>query len=136
MNEAPTHLAAPSVAALSQGTGAPAPATGALGIPSFDTMDRLGHAVTARMTQGVSPHALYAAWFDWASHLARAPGRQLELGIAAAQIATLYTRFVAQTLSGANPPSPFHAQQHDRRFQHEAWTTPPLLFWQQAYLAQ
>lgn len=118
----------------------PAPAGGAtssdLSIPSFENWNRVLRASAARLTQGLSPNAQAAAWFDWASHLARAPGRQAELGIAAAQIATLYSRFVAQTLIGANPPPPFQAQQYDRRFQHEAWTRPPLLFWQQAYLAQ
>src|SRR5690606_20934568 len=29
-----------------------------------------------------------------------------------------------------------HAQPHDRRFQHEAWSKAPLVFWQQAHLAQ
>ena len=84
MNETPTRLAAPSPAHASQ--SAPSPATEALGIPSFDTMDRLGRAVTARMTQGVSPHARYAAWFDWASHLANAPGRLVELGLEAVNV--------------------------------------------------
>ncbi|MGV3633398.1 MAG: PHA/PHB synthase family protein [Pseudorhodoplanes sp.] len=107
-----------------------------LSIPSFENWNRVLRATTARMTQGLSPNAQAAAWFDWASHLARAPGRQLELGIAAAQIATLYPCFVEQTLAGADPAPPFHAQQYDRRFQHEAWKKPPLLFWQQAYLAQ
>jgi Poly-beta-hydroxybutyrate polymerase N terminal/alpha/beta hydrolase fold len=83
MDETPTRLAAPSPAAASQGTGAPISATEGLGIPSFETMDRLGHAVTARMTQGISPHALYDAWFDWASHLSNAPGRLIELGLEA-----------------------------------------------------
>jgi polyhydroxyalkanoate synthase len=107
-----------------------------LSIPSFENWNRVLRASAARFTQGLSPNAQAAALFDWASHLARAPGRQLELGIAAAQIATLYSRFVAQTLAGANPPPPFHTQPYDRRFKHEAWATPPLLFWQQAYLAQ
>ena len=43
--------------------------SGSARIPSFETMDRLGRAATARLTQGILPHALYAAWFDWASHL-------------------------------------------------------------------
>ncbi len=108
----------------------------AISLPSFENWNRVTRATAAHVTQGLSPHAQAAAWFDWASHLARAPGRQAELGIAAAQIATLYTRFIAQALTGAKPFLPFHAQPHDRRFQHEAWRKAPLMFWQQAYLAQ
>lgn len=107
-----------------------------LSVPSFENWNRVTRAMAAHMTQGLSPYAQAAAWFDWASHLARAPGRQAELGIAAARIATLYTRFITQALTGANPPLPFHAQPHDRRFQHEAWRKAPLMFWQQAHLAQ
>lgn len=104
--------------------------------PSFENWNRVLRATAARVTQGLSPYAQAAAWFDWGSHLARAPGRQAELGIAAAQIAALYSRFVAQALTGAMPEPPFHAQPHDRRFQHEAWSRAPLVFWQQAHLAQ
>lgn len=107
-----------------------------ISVPSFENWNRVMRATAARLTQGLSPHAQAAAWFDWASHLARAPGRQAELGIAAAQIATLYSRFVAQALTGSMPPPPFHARPHDRRFQHEAWSKAPLVFWQQAQLAQ
>ena len=48
--------------------GSPLPASAASDTartPSFETLDRLGRAVTARLTHGISPHALYAAWFDW-----------------------------------------------------------------------
>jgi polyhydroxyalkanoate synthase len=107
-----------------------------ISVPSFENWNRVMRATAARLTQGLSPHAQAAAWFNWASHLARAPGRQAELGIAAAQIATLYSRFVAQALTGSMPPPPFHARPHDRRFQHEAWSKAPLVFWQQAQLAQ
>jgi polyhydroxyalkanoate synthase len=107
-----------------------------ISVPSFENWNRVVRATAARMTQGLSPNAQTAAWFDWASHLARSPGRQVELGIAAAQIATLYSRFVAETLTGANPPPPFRPQPHDRRFQDEAWSKAPLMFWQQAFLAQ
>ena len=107
-----------------------------LSVPSFENWNRVTRAMAAHMTQGLSPYAQAAAWFDWASHLARAPGRQAELGIAAARIATLYTRFITQAFTGAKPSLPFHAQPHDRRFQHEAWRKAPLMFWQQAHLAQ
>lgn len=123
------------VAAASQAAAA-ADADDGISVPSFENWNRVLRATAARLTQGLSPHAQAAAWFDWASHLARAPGRQAELGIAAAQIATLYSRFVAQALTGAMPPPPFHAKPHDRRFQHEAWSRAPLVFWQQAQLAQ
>ncbi|MFN3348284.1 PHA/PHB synthase family protein [Pseudorhodoplanes sp.] len=115
---------------------APAAAPDVLSVPSFENWNRVLRATAARMTQGLSPYAQAAAWFDWASHLARAPGRQVELGIAAAQLGVLYTRFVAQSLAGAKPPPPFHGQPHDRRFRDDAWNKMPLVFWQQAYLAQ
>src|SRR5262245_19001771 len=38
-------------------------------LPSFETFNQLARAMTARLTQGVSPHAQCAAWFDWLSHL-------------------------------------------------------------------
>jgi polyhydroxyalkanoate synthase len=105
-------------------------------VPSFDNWNRVARATTARFTQGLSPNAQTAAWFDWASHLARAPGRQMELGIAAAQIATLYLRFATRVFTGTTPRVPFETQPHDKRFEHEAWAKAPLVFWQQAFLAQ
>ena len=131
MNETPTRLAAPSPAAASQG----APTPEALGIPSFETMDRLGRAVTARMTQGVSPHALYAAWFDWASHLANAPGRLVELGLEAVNIGARFARFATHSLS-EDVKLPFEPQAGDRRFGDGLWKRPPYSVWQQAFLAQ
>ena len=110
-------------------------ATEALGIPSFETMDRLGRAVTARITQGVSPHALYAAWFDWASHLANAPGRLVELGLEAVNIGARFARFATHSLS-ENVKLPFEPQAEIRRFNDGLWKRPPYALWQQAFLAQ
>ena len=98
-------------------------------------MDRLGRAVTARMTQGVSPHALYAAWFDWASHLANAPGRLVELGLEAVNIGARFARFATHSLS-ENVKLPFEPQAGDRRFDDGLWKRPPYALWQQAFLAQ
>jgi len=104
-------------------------------VQSFDTLDRLGRAVTARLTQGISPHALYSAWFDWASHLANAPGRILELGLEAANIGARFARFATHSLSESEEP-PFAPQPFDRRFNDEAWQRFPYVLWQQAFLAQ
>ena len=94
-------------------------------VPSFETMDRLGRAVTARLTQGISPHALYAAWFDWASHLANAPGRLIELGVEAVNIGARFARFATHSLSEHAKP-PFEPQAGDRRFSDELLEAAPL----------
>ena len=46
---------------------------------SFAALDRAVMGNLARLTSGISPHAVIDAWSDWAMHLARAPGRQMEL---------------------------------------------------------
>ena len=104
-------------------------------MPTFETMDRVERAVAARLTQGVSPHALYAAWFDWASHLANAPGRLVELGIEAANIGARFARFAPHSLSEDAKP-PFQPQASDRRFNDPAWGRLPYVLWQQAFIAQ
>jgi polyhydroxyalkanoate synthase len=105
-------------------------------LASFETLDRMSRAMIARMTQGVSPHAQYAAWFDWLAHLARAPGRQLELSLQAAISAARLLSFAASLQSEHGAELPFPPRDADRRFEHPDWGKLPYLFWQQAYLAQ
>jgi polyhydroxyalkanoate synthase len=102
---------------------------------SFDTLDRLTRAMTARFTNGVSPHAQYAAWFDWISHLSRALGRQLELWLQAVRAATRLGYFVSRSASGLGSP-PYVPAVSDRRFDDPAWNSLPYVLWQQAFLAQ
>ena len=133
MDETPSRLVMPPPAAKDQ--AAPWPASEAPRIPSFETMDRLGRAVTARLTQGISPHALYAAWFDWASHLANAPGRLIELGVEAVNIGASFARFATHSLS-ERAEVPFKPQAGDRRFADALWKRLPYALWQQAFLAE
>ena len=133
MDETPSRLVMPPPAAKDQ--AAPWPASEAPRIPSFETMDRLGRAVTARLTQGISPHALYAAWFDWASHLANAPGRLIELGVEAVNIGASFARFATHSLS-ERAEVPFEPQAGDRRFADALWKRLPYALWQQAFLAE
>jgi polyhydroxyalkanoate synthase len=106
------------------------------GIPSFDTLNKLARAITARMTQGVSPHAEFAAWADWLSHLSRAPGRQLELALQATVFAARLTSFAMRHASNHANELPFAPQEYDRRFDDPAWAKMPYIMWQQAFLAQ
>ena len=45
----------------------------------FDYLDRMLRAGTAWFTSGLSPYAIWSAWFDWSLHSMRSPGRQLDL---------------------------------------------------------
>src|SRR5688572_29972811 len=44
-----------------------------------EAIDRVVRYTTARFTGGLSPAALAEAYFDWALHLAWAPGKQSQL---------------------------------------------------------
>jgi polyhydroxyalkanoate synthase subunit PhaC len=48
-------------------------------LPEKFEADRALHAMAARLTGGISPVALSLAFIDWASHLALAPQRQMEI---------------------------------------------------------
>ena len=101
----------------------------------YDTFDRAARAAVGRITQGVSPHAVFSAWTDWALHLARAPGRQLELAETAWNNAVRLTTFGAELTSGQKTSLPFPPSARDRRFDDPSWNNPPFVFWQQAHLA-
>jgi polyhydroxyalkanoate synthase len=138
MNQiAPIHslrsadVAAPS-GATPAGPDRPAPPQ----IPSFETFNQVTRAMTARLTQGVSPHAQFAAWYDWLSHLARAPGRQLELAAQAYVSAARLLLYAANAASARKEPLPFVPAADDRRFADPAWEKWPYAFFQQMALAQ
>jgi polyhydroxyalkanoate synthase len=104
-------------------------------LPEFDTLDRTLRATAARLTRGVSPHALMSAWLDWLSHRGRAPGSQLELWLLAVVFAARLMRFAASMPDGQVEP-PFLPAENDRGFKDQAWTRWPYVLWQQAFLAQ
>lgn len=103
---------------------------------SFETLDRLTRAVTARFTHGISPYAQFAAWSDWAVHLASATGRQVELGLAAMRAGARFANFVGRSALAKSPEPPFAPLAHDRRFSDPSWSVPPFVILAQAFLAQ
>ena len=98
-------------------------------------VDRAAQAALARLTLGVAPHAVVEAWSDWASNLARAPGRQMELIERAQTNALKLARHAAVALSGGDEPAPFVPKRYDSRWSHPGWATPPFSLMQQAFLA-
>ena len=125
------HPIRPAPAAPMPSRPCPPPPSPVANLPSFETLDRMGRSLIARFTAGVSPHAGADAWFDWYSHLLRAPGRQIELAALGAVLAMRLGALVAgQAVPLLRPES------IDHRFDSDAWQKAPFLWWQQAFLAQ
>ncbi len=101
----------------------------------YRDLDRALHAAIAHVTGGLSPHAIAEAWADWALHLTRAPGRQLELAEHARLNAFELMSYAARAIGNAAAEKPFKPRKHDHRFTHEDWNELPFALWQQGFLA-
>lgn len=97
-------------------------------------LDRGLTASLAQITAGLSPHAMLDAWTDWAMHLARAPGRQMELLERAQTNWLKLGQFYVEGLLGKTASPPFSPGPHDPRWLHQGWEKPPFALWQQGFL--
>ena len=100
-----------------------------------DMLDRATMASLARLTAGLSPHAMIDAWSDWAMHLARAPGRQLELMERAQTNGMKLAHYAVTQMIGQSPEKPFAPGRDDTRWTHQGWDRAPFALWQQGFLA-
>lgn len=98
-------------------------------------IDRAARAAVARLTGGVSPFAIAEAWTDWALHLSRAPGRQLELAERAQANGLKIAEHAFRRLTGKPSDPPFTPRPQDHRFSDPSWQTLPFEIWQQGFLA-
>jgi polyhydroxyalkanoate synthase len=98
-------------------------------------LDRFSRAALGRVTFGVSPNATLAACFDWSSHLARAPGRQLELAEEAVNLSTRLYLHATRSALGYRDSPPVAPAPGDRRFAHPAWNAPPFEYLKLQHLA-
>lgn len=105
------------------------------GPPEPYPLDRALHAMVARLTGGISPVALTLAYLDWASHLAAAPQRQLEIARDAAQDAGRLLQAAAHSASPDQAPwSAIRPQAQDRRFAKPEWESFPFNLLAQGFL--
>ena len=94
--------------------------------PGFASLDRSIRAAEARLTQGVSPMAVLGPWADWAFHLSRAPGKQMELALRAQQLAASYALWLARSAVEPAAAPPVEPTPRDPRFADPGWQVPPF----------
>jgi polyhydroxyalkanoate synthase len=93
----------------------------------FDEIDTVWQAGLGRLTHGVSPAGLGSAFYAWASHLAQAPGKTLEIAFYPALHAQDFVRRLTCEKSEACAADP--------RFKSEAWDAWPWRLYAEAFLA-
>ncbi|MFY8146612.1 MAG: poly-beta-hydroxybutyrate polymerase N-terminal domain-containing protein, partial [Rhodobacter sp.] len=91
----------------------------------YAALDRSVMAGLARLTAGLSPHAMLDAWSDWAMHLSRAPGRQLELAERAQSNWIKLFQYTTAGLLGTTPDKPFTPGPNDTRWSDPGWDKAP-----------
>jgi polyhydroxyalkanoate synthase subunit PhaC len=101
----------------------------------YQNLDKAARASLGRLTGGVSPNAMAATWFDWLSHLARAPGRQIELAQRARQNGARVLRYATRKALGDDPTPPFVPQENDHRFDAPEWRERPFDLIAQSFFA-
>ena len=102
---------------------------------SYETMDKTLHAAMSKLTSGLSPSALMAAYTDWAVHLASSPGKQAHLLEKSARKSARLAGYLSDCTvkKGQNDaciePLPF-----DKRFSDPAWQKWPFNLLHQSFL--
>ena len=105
-----------------------------IGDEAFRALDRMGEALTAQTTGGLSPASLALAFMDWSIHLASAPGKCMELALKAARKTGRLGAHMAATGLGIDEHPCIEPLPGDTRFAAEAWRKPPYNLWAQAFL--
>jgi len=100
-----------------------------------DLLDRSLHANIGKFTAGVSPAALALAYFDWAAHIAAAPGKRIGLADKAVRKSMRLLEFVYRCASaGGEAARCIEPLPQDRRFTGEPWQRWPFNVISQAFL--
>lgn len=101
------------------------------------TLDHAMNATLSRFTRGLSPTSLMGAWFDWATNIANAPGKRLQLAEKAADKARRHAHLAIRSAGSAEIADPcIDPLPQDRRFSDEAWQAKPFNMIYQGFLLQ
>ena len=100
-----------------------------------EVIDRSLHASMARFTAGLAPMTLAGAYADWATHLAAAPGKRLQLAEKAARKWLRLANYTARSaLNRSSSPPCIEPLPQDRRFNAEGWRKAPYDLLYQSFL--
>ncbi len=129
-----TRALAPIAAAPQPPAPLPTPPSVATPPAQAPTLDALMHAWQAHFTLSVSPAALWAAFSDWAAHLANSPEKQLALAEQAARDGARLATYAQRRAFGIDAEPCVEPPPHDRRFSDADWRQPPFDVASQAFL--
>ncbi|MBF9232661.1 PHA/PHB synthase family protein [Microvirga alba] len=102
-----------------------------------EDLDRAFHASVARLTSGLSPAALMGAFLDWGTHLATAPGKQLELIDKTIRKLMRLGQYCIRSREGGQPVEPcIEPLPQDHRFSAVEWQAWPFNVTYQSFLLQ
>jgi polyhydroxyalkanoate synthase subunit PhaC len=99
-----------------------------------EIVDRSVHAATARFTSGLSPIALAIAYLDWASHLAFAPGKRVQLAEKAFKKSLRFANYLGRCTCQSRVDPCIVPLPQDRRFDEPDWQRPPFNLIYQSFL--
>tara|TARA_R110000744_G_scaffold125730_3_gene231465 strand:- start:18584 stop:20437 length:1854 start_codon:yes stop_codon:yes gene_type:complete len=104
---------------------------------AYETLDLAMRASVGRLTHGLSPAALMGAWFDWATHIAGAPGKRMQLAEKAADKSRWLGRYAIDSARLTDAPEPcIEPLPQDGRFSGDAWQHMPFNLIYQNFLLQ
>ena len=102
-----------------------------------DITDRSLHAALARFSGGLSPASLALAFWDWAAHIANAPGKRLQLLDKAARKSLRFGNYAYRyAVEGAGAEPCIEPLPQDHRFRSDEWHKWPFNFLYQGFLLQ
>ena len=102
-----------------------------------EALDHAAQVWLSRFTHGLSPAALMNAWFDWATHMAAAPGKRSEIRKKAGEKLDRHMRHAIACAGSTGAVAPcIDPLPQDDRFRDDAWQMPPFNLIQQGFLLQ
>ncbi|TFH85203.1 alpha/beta fold hydrolase [Billgrantia azerbaijanica] len=97
-------------------------------------LDRAFKANLARLTAGITPAGLASVYFEWLTHLALSPGKQVALGEKALRKSLRLGQYVNRLARDPCTGPCIEPMPQDRRFADEAWQQWPYNLIHQSFL--